>query len=48
MTSRPMGVVLLAIIQLLTGLWDLLLSLVLLDVAKGNATEGLVNILGIA
>ncbi len=48
MTSRPMGIVLLAIIQLLTGLWDLLLSLVLLDVAKGNATEGLVNILGIA
>lgn len=48
MTSRPMGVVLLAIIQLLTGLWDLLLSLVLLDGAKGNATEGLVNILGIA
>lgn len=48
MTSSPMGIVLLAIIQLLTGLWDLLLSLALLDVAKGNATEGLVNILGIA
>ena len=48
MTSRPMGIVLLAIIQLLTGLWDLLLSVALIDVAKGNAAEGLVNILGIA
>lgn len=48
MTSRPMGIVLLAIIQLLTGMWDLLLSVALIDVAKGNAAEGLVNILGIA
>jgi amino acid transporter len=48
MTSRPMGIVLLAIIQLLTGMWDLLLSVALIDVAKGNAAEGLVNILGVA
>jgi amino acid transporter len=47
MSSRPFGVALLAIIQFFTGLWDVLIALALLGVAKGNASEDLVNFAGI-